>query len=159
MRKLLALLGFAALLVPLPAAAQFLTTETLIASAEYTTDQVSAQRTERPSNVHTIWYFKLDLTEIDGAGANGVTLSVEYYDSVDDEWDGWMTGCTELTAQGECVLMFMRSSPTDWLELETTANNDIDVIHLVPMPAIWRVTVKETTGTPTATYSVEHWRY
>jgi hypothetical protein len=158
MRHLLALFAVLGLLFALPAQAQFLVTETLITAAASTEDTASAQRVERTTNRYTMWYFKLDLTAIDGGGANGVTMSIQAYDTIDTEWDGWMTGCTELTAVGECVMVFTSANATDHAALLTPAN-DIDVVHLVPMPGIWRVVVEETTGTPTATYTVEHWRY
>jgi hypothetical protein len=159
MRHLLALFAVLGLLFVSPALAQFAVQETLITAAASTEDTVSAQRAEHPSAKNTIWYFKLDLTAIDGAGANGVTMSVEYYDYIDTEWDTWMTGCTQLTAIGECVMIFTSAAATDHASLVSTGSNDINVVHLVPMPGVWRVAVRETTGAPTATYTVTHWRH
>jgi len=159
MRHLLAIFAALGLLFAVPASAQFLVQETLIDVTDATTDSVSEQRAQHPSAPNTIWYSKLNLTDIDGGGANGITMSIQYYDKIDTEWDGWMTGCTEILAAGECVMVFTSSSATDHATLVSTADDDIDVVHVIPLPAIWRVIVEETTNESTATYTVTHWRH
>jgi hypothetical protein len=139
--------------------AQFLVQETLITRVDETGNNiVSEQRVEHPSSPHTVWYFKLDVTAI---SANALNLYIEYYDLADNEWDNWMTGCSGVAAPGgECVIVVMDidNGALDHETLVSEASNDIDVVDLVPMPAIWRVKVYRT-GASTSSYTVTHWRY
>jgi hypothetical protein len=146
------------LLVPPIASAQFAVHETLMNETGATTTLMSPTRYERPSNPHTVWYFKLKVTAY-ADGGNTVRMYFESYDPIDSEWDYWGLPCADfLAATGECVMVFFRDIATDHATLITEDSNDINDVLVVPMPAIWRVRILHS-GPLTTSYTVTHWRY